>query len=126
MKKILLFIAAAMVAASVSAYDTHSITPKGNISNYTKTNYTIVSKFGSTYRSVAVKYVHLYNNIGLETECTGYNAKDVMVDKVTYDYDAKYHLTSSTFYNAQNAIIWKTTNEYDTTGRITVENEYDG
>ena len=125
MKRILISVMAATMVAGAFAFDRASFTPAGSLSNYTKTDYNIVSKFGSTYRSVAVKYVHDYNAAGLETVCTGYNAKNALVDKITYEYNEKRLLVSSTFFDAQNTMIWKTTLEYDTSNRLTSESEFD-
>ena len=125
MKKILIALMAATVVAGAFAFDRNGFNPAGKLSTYTKTDYNIVSKFGSTYRSVAVKYVHDFNTAGVETACTGFNSKNAQVDRITYEYNDRNNLVSSTFYDGQNTMIWKTTLEYDTSNRLTAESEFD-
>ncbi len=125
MKKLL--IAAAMVALTglAFAFDTEDFTLSGSLSKYTRTDYTIVSKFGTTYRSASVKYVHNFDTLGRETECLGYNSKDALVDKITYSYNSAGKLEGSLFANAEGKKLWSTKVEYDSSGRISSESEFD-
>lgn len=127
MKKLLIAsLTVAFFASAAFSFDTDSFSPQGAVASYTKTEYTIVSKFGSTYRSPAVKYVHTFDSTGLEKECTGYNARDVITDRATFTYDISRRLTLVALYDSQNNAIGKKTMEYTTDGRLKTESEYDG
>lgn len=60
--------------------------PKGNASSYTKTNYTVVSRFGDYYRTVSDREVHLLQN-GREIEISFFGSKDEPLGKSTFTYD---------------------------------------
>lgn len=125
MKKLLIAALMALCAGFTFALDTEEFVPSGSLSKYTRTDYTIVNKFGTTYRSASVKYVYNFDSLGRETECLGYNSKDVLVDKITYSYNSAGKLEGSTFNNADGKKIWSTKVEYDSQGRISSESEFD-
>lgn len=125
MKKLIAGTVLALLSGTVFAFDQSTISPNGGVSSYTKTDYIITSKFGDYFRSPSVKYVHMFNTNGLETECISYSAKDVLIDRIMYDYDTSRNLVSSRFYNASDELQWKTQVEYDSTGKIKEEAEYD-
>ena len=125
MKKLLIAALLVVFGSLTFALDTDFV-PSGSLSKYSRTDYTIVSKFGTTYRSASVKLVHSFDSQGRETECLGYNAKDVLVDKITYSYNSAGKLEGSVFTNAEGKKIWRTTVEYDSNGRVSSESEFDG
>lgn len=125
MKKLLIAAAMVVFVGLAFAFETEEFTPSGSLSKYTRTDYTIVSKFGTTYRSASVKFVHNFDAAGRETECLGYNSKDTLIDKITYSYKSDGKLEASVFTNAEGKKIWRTTVEYDASGRISSESEFD-
>jgi hypothetical protein len=125
MKKTILTALIALAAFGAFAFDSEAFTPTGKISSYTKTDYTVTTKFGDYFRSPAAKYVHVYDASGLEIETSEYNAKDVLIDKIVYQYDTSRNLVSSIFYDSTNKLVWKTLMVYDATGKVKEESEFD-
>ena len=63
MKKLLTFAFAAIFGLSLFAADIFTYAPlKGAIKSYTKTEYSIASKFGNYFRTPSVKYLHTFND----------------------------------------------------------------
>src|SRR5574344_1024507 len=124
MKRIVLTALIALVAGSAFAFDSAIFTPDGKISSCTKTDYSISTKFGDTFRTPKTKFVHTFDATGLETETSEYTTKDVLIDKIAYQYDASRNLVSTTFYDANNALVWKTLMVYEN-GRVKEESEFD-
>ena len=88
-KRIFVSVAVAAFAASATfAFDTLNFVPKGKINTYTKTNYIVVSKFGEYYRSQSLKFVHVFNASGKETETLSYDGQNTLVDRITFEYNA--------------------------------------
>src|SRR5574344_681277 len=125
MKRIVLTALIALVACSAFAFDSATFTPNGKISSFTKTDYSISTKFGDYFRTPKSKFVHTFDATGLETESSEYSVKDVLIDKISYQYDASRNLVSSTFYDANNNIVWTTKMVYDATGKLKEESEFD-
>src|SRR5574344_1672873 len=125
MKRSILTAVIAFAVCGAFAFDSETFTPTGKVSSYTKTDYTVTTKFGDYFRSPSSKFLHVYDSTGLETETSEYNAKDVLVDKIVYQYDTSRNLVSSTFYDATNALVWKTLMVYDATGKVKEESEFD-
>jgi hypothetical protein len=125
MKKIVSIMLASTLALSTFAFDTEEFTPVGNVSSYTKTEYSVTTKFGDYFRMVNAKYVHVYDGSGLEIETSTYNSKDALVDKVTYTYDTSRNLTSCVCSDSAGNTVVKTTLEYYADGKIKAESEYD-
>jgi len=124
MKKLILTALIAVTAYSAFAFDSSAFTPAGKVTSYTKTDYSVTAKFGEFYRSPKSKYVHVFDATGLETETSEYNAKDVIIDKISYQYDASRNLVSSVFTDATNAVVWKTMMVYEA-GKLKEESEFD-
>ena len=65
MKKILSLACVASFAISLFAVDIFEYVPlKENPKNYTKTEYSIASKFGNYFRTPKVKYLHVFDEEG--------------------------------------------------------------
>lgn len=62
------------------------LTPRGSVSSYTKTSYTVVSRFGDYYRTVAEREVHVMQT-GREIEVSLFGSKDEPLGKSTVTYD---------------------------------------
>ncbi|MCH5294295.1 MAG: hypothetical protein J1F14_00115 [Treponema sp.] len=125
MKKTILALVVASMAISAFAHDSEKLLIKGRITSFTKTEYTVTTKFGDFFRSVSAKYVHVFDESGLETETSTYNGKDVLVDKMTYSYDSNRNLTSEILTDAGGNIICKIELEYLADGKVKTESEYD-
>lgn len=125
MKKTLIVLSAAALAANLYAYDASPvISASGSIASYTKTEYSITEKFGDYYRSPKAKYVHVFDSTGKQTESTELTIKDALVDKIEYAYDAKGNLVSTICSDADGKVQWKILASYDAKGNKTEEAEY--
>ena len=117
MKKTAFFAIAVLSAFSAFANNfSTEFKPAGNVSSYTKTNYSVTSKFGEYFRSVSEKEVHKFSN-GLETEFSLLNAKDELITKNTYTYDAK-KLASFTYSDIASSAELKTEFEYGVDSKV--------
>lgn len=125
MKKILSFCALLFFTSVAFSFDFDNIKPKGNVSSYTKTDYTIISKFGEYYRTPAIKYVHTFDNNGNETECISYGSKNEVIDRISYEYNNSSLRTNTNYYDSKDRLIHRCTYEYDLNGNITSETNYD-
>ena len=125
MKKTLLCAAIAFAACFAFSLDTANFVPNGDVSSYTKTDYSVTSKFGQYYRSVTSRHVHEYNDQGLKVSTSEYSVKDVLLDKIDYQYDDSGKLSSLEFYGPSGTVVWKTAYEYDAEGALKSESEYD-
>lgn len=123
MKKSALIAAIALISGSVFAFDSDPITPAGNVDSFTKTEYSVASKFGEYFRTVSVKHVHTYTN-GLRTMIASYTAKDELVDKTEYTYNDEKQMTFLVSTDAQGKIIKKISYEYLADGRLKSESEF--
>lgn len=125
MKKLLSFAFVASLCVSLFATDVFNYVPlSGNIKNYTRTDYTIASKFGNYFRTPNVKIVKSFNNIGKEAESSELTPKDSVINKITSVYDAKGNLTEQNCYNGNNELVWKTSITYKNNLKADVS-EYD-
>lgn len=118
MKKFILATAALFIAASAFAYDDTTFAPKGNLSTYTKTEYSVVTKFGEYYRTPVLKHVHLYDADGYETTTNSYNAKDALLDKTTYKYTAEMNLGQTQYLDDEGSVIWTEACTYNSDGTL--------
>lgn len=118
MKKLLTAACALSTFFSAFAFDSETVVPAGTVKSYTKTNYTISSKFGTFYRTPETKYVHTYNNAGLEAERTETTGTDVLTDRMTFQYDMSNLLLSTTLFNADGVQTQQTAYTYDSDDRI--------
>lgn len=117
MKKTAFFAIAVLSAFSAFADNfSTGFTPAGNVSSYTKTNYSVTSKFGEYFRSVSEKEIHKFSK-GLETEFSLLNAKDELITKTTYVYDAK-KLAGFTYSDIASSAELKTEYEYGIDSKI--------
>lgn len=117
MKKTAFFAIAVLSAFSAFADNfSTGFTPAGNVSSYTKTNYSVTSKFGEYFRSVSEKEIHKFSK-GLETEFSLLNAKDELITKTTYVYDAK-KLAGFTYSDIASSAELKTEYKYGVDSKI--------
>lgn len=124
MKKLILAVSFAFSGLALSAYDIVSATaPKGFVRSVTRTDYTVVSKFGEYFRTPEVKFVDVYNAAGLRTESSELTARGVLVNKIRNEYDAAGVLQSQTGFDGDGAQIWKNVITY-ANGLKTDSSEY--
>lgn len=108
MKKILSFVLAASICISVFAADVFNFAPmQGNVKNYTKTEFSIASKFGNYFRTPSVKFTHVYDSNGREIESTELTAKDVEVNTIKSSYDSLGNLKKQVCTTTDGEILWK-------------------
>lgn len=124
MKKTILFTAAALIASSLFAFDSELLEPRGNVKNYTKTEYSVSSKFGEYFRTVASKHEHTFSD-GLRKETTSYTSKDELTDRITYEYNGDRTVASTSFFDASGKLTKKIAYEY-ADGKIKSETEFNG
>ena len=125
MKKIILTAAALLITAGAFALDSENLKVQGDFSSYTKTEYSVTSKFGDYFRTPAAKYVHVYNSTGLKTEVSTYNAKEILVDKVSYSYDISRNLVAEVFTDANANVTSKVEYTYQADGKLKDTTTYD-
>ena len=125
MKKAVLALSIAAIAASVYAFDSEaSITTKGTVGSYTKTEYSVTQKFGDYYRSPKAKFTHNFASNGKETDSTELTSRDSVVDTVSYAYTSDGKLASKICTDADGKVQWKFTYAYDVTGNLIDESAY--
>lgn len=113
MKKILSFILAGAMATSLFAYDIASgASLKTKAKTVTRTDFTIVSKFGEYFRTPNTKIVYKYDDAGLLIESSELTARDVLINRIANTYDELGNLVGQTCYDADNVQIWNTTLAY--------------
>lgn len=125
MKNIITTILLASISFSLFAYDQLHFTPTGKFSSFTKTDYSVTSKFGDYFRSVDSKDVHIFDETGLKIETLTYNSKDELSCKIAYKYDTSRNHTSTIFTDATGNIQWTTQIEYQEEGFVKSESEFD-
>ena len=133
MKKLLITLTAAFTGLAAFAFDSENLTINGSVSSYTKTEYTVVSKFGDYFRMPAVRHTHTYIN-GKESESASYAVKsnnkggnkDSLADKTTYEYNNLGYLVTTNYFDSNEKQIWKNVKEYDDAGLLKSESEYNG
>ena len=125
MKKLLSFAFVASLCLSLFATDIFNYVPlSGNIKNYTRTDYTIASKFGNYFRTPNVKIVKSFNNLGKEVESSELTPKDTVINKITTAYDVRGNITEQAGFNSDNELVWKSVVSYKNNLKADVS-EYD-
>lgn len=113
MKKLLTFCFAACLSFALFATDVFTYTSvKGAVKNYTQTEYSVASKFGSYYRTPTLKVVHVFDATGREVESTELTARDVVLDRITNNYDAFGNITEQVYADADGQLVWKNVAAY--------------
>ena len=113
MKKLLTFAFAAIFGLSLFAADIFTYAPlKGAIKSYTKTEYSIASKFGNYFRTPSVKYLHTFNDKNQEIESDEMTPRDAVVNKMVSNYDDAGQFIGQTFTNSDGELIWKSVITY--------------
>ena len=136
MKKLLALTFAASLTLSLFATDVFNYAPlKGSIKNYTETNFSIASRFGSLYRTPSSKITHNFDSNGKETKSSELSPKDAVINTITSTYDTTGNLVEQLCTSADGEIVWKNTytfknglkvdtSEYDRKGTLRARTIY--
>ncbi len=108
MKKIILSVAALALGCSMFAYDIASHSPvKGAVRTVTRTDFSVMSRFGEYFRTPGAKFVYKYDDSGRRTETLELSMRDEVVNRVVNTYDAAGHLSEQTGYDGTGALLWR-------------------
>lgn len=94
--------------------------PEGAVSSYTKTAYSVTSKFGDYFRTVTEKEMHTFAD-GLESDVSVYSPKDELLRKYAHTYNAEKKLTGFEYADFSSGVSLKTEFEYAADGKIKSE-----
>lgn len=98
---------AVFFGTAVFAYDIAAAAQiKGDVKQMTRTDFTIVSKFGDYFRTPDVKTVYTFNEAGQVVESSQLTSRDVLMNKMTSTYDADGRLSAEAFFDSDNVQIW--------------------
>ena len=89
MKKLICFSAAALLSFqffAVDIFSTGTVNLSGSVQSFTRTDYSVTTKFGNYFRTPAAKTTHNFTE-GKETEEIHLTPRDVVIRKVTFTYD---------------------------------------
>lgn len=113
MKKIISIVCAAVIGTVAFAYDVAANMPlKGSAKAMTRTDFTVISKFGDYYRTPIGKTAYKYDSFGRQSESVEFTARDVFVNKVVSVYDGAGLLTEQVCYDEENNKLWRSVIEY--------------
>ena len=113
MKKIICSVAAFLLGISLYSYDIMgNSTIKAGARTVTRTDYSIISKFGEYYRTPSSKFIYLYDESGKQTENSELTVRDVLVNKVVNSYDADARLSERKAYDSEGLQLWNSVLSY--------------
>ena len=107
MKKSLVFMPYLLICSLAFAFDAKTYNPLTNVNTCVKNEYSVTSKFGSYYRTLATKTVNAYDASGLLLEEAVYTAKDKLTEKTSYTYDTERNLTEKNTCDAEGNSVEK-------------------
>ncbi len=113
MKKLLAVAFTASLTISLFAADVFNYAPiNGIIKNYTETDFSIASRFGSLYRTPSSKIIHTFDSNGKEIKSSELSPKDAILNTISSSYDTNGDLVEQVCTSVDNEIIWKNTFAY--------------
>ena len=113
MKKILITACLGLFGASLFANEIISVDNlKTKAKSVTRTDFSIVSKFGEYFRTPSVKYHYTFDSNGRIIESAELTPRDAVVNKIINTYDAVGNLSSQVCVDADNNQIWKNVTTY--------------
>ena len=125
MRKIIGVCAVVALAARLCAFDDDlGLNTTGSVAEYTKIDYTITEKFGDYYRSPKAKYIHIFDASGRQVESDELTSRDMIVDKLLYNYDTEGRVSSTVCTDGDGKIQWKNIYTYDENGNRSDESQY--
>lgn len=116
MKKTISLAFAAALGLSVFAADIFTYVPlNSNVKAYTKTEYSIASKFGNYFRTPSLKIKRSFEN-GNEIESAEMTPKDVLQNKISSVYDESGKIREQSYINSESEVVWKNSFVYNAEG----------
>lgn len=113
MKKFISALCVALIGTSIFAYDIASEAQlKGGPKSVTKTDFSIVSKFGEYFRTPSTKYTYILDSAGKTIESSELTARDVVVNKISNTYDSNGNLTKQTCVDSEGIQLWQSETTY--------------
>lgn len=137
MKKLICLCASALLTFNFFAVDIFStgvVKLTGNVQSFTRTDFSVTTKFGNYFRTPATKTTHNFTD-GKESEEIHLTPRDVVIRKVLFTYDDEGNLSEKVCSNAENDLEWKTAmtykdgvqqdhSEYDNAGNLKARTIY--
>ena len=125
MKKIISIAFAAVFGFSLFAADIFTYVPlNSDIRSYTKTDFSIASKFGNYFRTPSLKTKHSFEN-GKEVSSSEMTPKDLIQNSISSIYDENGRLREQSYTNSDSEIVWKNLYSYNSDGLKSEISEYD-
>lgn len=113
MKKIISSLCVILASSLLFGYDIASEAElKGGPKNITKTDFSIVSKFGEYFRTPSTKYTYIFDTNGKTVESSELTARDTLVNKITNVYDTNGNLTQQICTDSDGIQLWKSESTY--------------
>ena len=113
MKKIFFSFVAFFIGISLYGYDIMGNTSvKSGAKTVTRTDYSIISKFGEYYRTPSSKFIYLYDETGKQTENSELTVRDVLVNKVVNSYDSEGKVSERKAYDSEGLQLWNSVLSY--------------
>ena len=113
MKKLIFAACLGLVGTSLFANEIISVENlKTKAKSVTRTEFSIVSKFGEYFRTPSVKYVYTFDAQGKITESSELTPRDTVINKIVNTYDAIGNLASQVCYDSDNNKIWNSVITY--------------
>lgn len=97
----------------------------GEVKNYTEINFEITTKFGDYYRTPKIKFLHEFNDEGLEIRFSEFTAVGQLVNRIEYTYNEDGNLFSQICYDSKKNTLWKIISSFDENGVKAEDCEYD-
>ena len=125
MKKLLALALTAGFTISLFAVDIFKYAPiTGNVKNYTETDFSIATRFGTLYRTPSSKILHVFDSNGKEISSSELTPKDAVINTIAAKYDTAGNLVEQICTSADGETVWKNTSTYKN-GLKTETSEYD-
>lgn len=113
MKKIISSLCVALVGSLLFAYDIASEAQiKDGAKSVTRTDFSIVSKFGEYFRTPSTKYTYILDENGKTVESAELTARDSVINKIVNVYDESGKLKEQICSDSDGVQIWKSTINY--------------
>ncbi len=113
MKKIISSLCVALAGSLLFAYDIASEAQiKDGAKSVTRTDFSIVSKFGEYFRTPSTKFTYILDANGKTLESAELTARDAIINKITNVYDEKGNLKEQTCSDSDGILLWKSAVTY--------------
>lgn len=113
MKKIISSLCVALAGSLLFAYDIASeIQVRNGAKTVTKTDFSIISKFGEYFRTPDSKYVYVLDSYGKTVESSELSPRDALINKISNTYDSNGNLKEQICKDADGSQLWKSVITY--------------